>query len=94
MALELLNAYLDASGKQSSVKDKLITVNGCLSTSVKWQEFDIEWQRALKDFGFTPHPKLGRYVFHTTDFHSGWCKLSSQDRKHTGHNSARWGREV
>ena len=76
MALELLDTYLDASGNQSNVKDKLVTVNGCLSTPVKWQEFDIEWQTALKDFGFIPNPKIGRCVFHATDFHSDYCKLS------------------
>lgn len=76
MTLELLDGYFDASGKQASVKDKLITVNGCLSTPTNWQAFDIEWQKTLKDFGFTPDPKFGRFVFHTTDFHSGYCKLS------------------
>ena len=76
MTVELLDAYLDASGKESSVKDKLITVNGCLSTPAKWQEFGDEWQATLKGFGFLPDPKTGRYVFHATDFHSGYCKLS------------------
>ncbi|HEX9928839.1 MAG TPA: DUF3800 domain-containing protein [Pyrinomonadaceae bacterium] len=76
MTLELLDTYLDASGKRSNAKDRLITVNGCLSTPAKWQEFDNEWQATLKGFGFKPHPKSGRYVFHTTDFHSGFCKLS------------------
>jgi hypothetical protein len=76
MSLVLLDAYLDASGKHSNVKDKLITVNGCLSTGTSWDAFDKDWQAALKDLGFKPDPKSGKYVFHTTDFHSGYCKLS------------------
>lgn len=76
MVAEFLDTYLDASGKHSGGKDKLLTVNGCLSTPAKRNEFDTEWQSALKDFQFKPHSKSGRYVFHTTDFKSGYCKLS------------------
>lgn len=76
MTIELLDTYLDASGKSTSKTDKLIIVSGCLSTPMNWQEFDNEWQATLDEFGFTPEPKTGRYVFHATDFHSDYCKLS------------------
>jgi len=75
MTSRVLDAYFDASGKTSSKGDKLITLNGCLSTPEKWREFDIAWQTALQSFGFAPDPPTGRYVFHTTDFHSGYFKL-------------------
>lgn len=68
VALELLRGYADVSGQEENAADKILTVNGCLSTPQKWQEFDIEWQEYLKHKNFKPDLKTGRYVFHTSPF--------------------------
>jgi hypothetical protein len=68
MTLRVLEAYVDASGKDTNVSDKVLTACGCLSTPLKWQEFDNEWQVYLKDEGFPPDSETGRYVFHTSTF--------------------------
>lgn len=75
VATELLDGYIDASGKEETLADKILTVNGCLSTPQKWQEFDDEWQPYLKSKGFKPDSKTGRYVFHTSPFWVDKCQL-------------------
>src|SRR5687768_9670549 len=75
MSLRVLHGYLDASGNASNASDRLLTVNGCLSTPEKWVAFNLEWQAALKGFGFVPEAKTGNYVFHATDYHARRCKL-------------------
>lgn len=74
-AVDVLTGYADSSGKESTPGERVLTVNGCLSTPEKWQAFDVEWQAYLKDWGFKPDPRTNRFVFHTTDFWSRHCKL-------------------
>lgn len=78
MAQEILEAYVDASGKDSTITDKALAISGCVSTPDKWQEFDNQWQDFLKDEDFKPDLKTGRYVFHTSPFWSNACELMPQ----------------
>ncbi|HEY0459321.1 MAG TPA: DUF3800 domain-containing protein [Pyrinomonadaceae bacterium] len=76
--LDILDAYADASGKDENATDKILTINGVLGTSEGWADFDIEWQDYLKNAGFKRHSKSRKYVFHTSPFWSGSCKLMPQ----------------
>jgi hypothetical protein len=85
VSTSILDAYADASGKASTEGEKILTVNGCLSTPNKWLEFDNEWQAYLKAAGFRPYKETGRYVFHTAPFWAGRCRwmpsnLSESDK--------------
>lgn len=75
MSTEILRGFADASGQESTETETVVMVSGCLSTTSKWQQFDDEWQEYLRESGFKPDPKTGRYVFHTASFHSGNSKL-------------------
>ncbi len=70
MAVDKLEGYADTSGHEDTVTEKIITVNGCLSTPTKWAEFENEWQDYLKGKGFKPDKTTGKYVFHTAPFWS------------------------
>jgi hypothetical protein len=75
LAVETLQGYIDASGKEETFTDSILTVNGLLSTPSKWQEFDNRWQAFLNQEGFKPDAKTGKYVFHTSPFWAGKCNL-------------------
>lgn len=79
MALEDLHGYADASGQEETVTEKILTVNGCLSTPAKWSEFKDKWQAYLKSKGFKPHRKTGNYVFHTSSFWANAHELMPQN---------------
>jgi len=86
MPTENLEGYIDVSGDEETASDKIMTVNGFLSTPSKWREFDITWQSYLKSKGFIPDPKTNRYIFHTSPFWADACKfmpanLSYWDKK-------------
>ncbi len=68
MTFEILEAYIDASGKDTNISDKVLAVTGCLSTPSKWQDFDNDWQSFLKAEGFPKDSAIARYVFHTSPF--------------------------
>lgn len=70
---EILKGFADASGTHSPT-ERILTVNGCLSTTDKWQAFDDEWQDYLKREHFIPDEETGRYVFHTSPFKTGNLK--------------------
>jgi hypothetical protein len=72
MELEPLDGYVDASGNQNTVDDKVLTVNGVLSTPELWNEFDREWQEFLKGKCWRANEN-GKYVFHATDFWADDC---------------------
>ncbi len=65
---KILRGVADASGKDTTATDKVLTVNGCLATDDQWREFDLEWQAYLKDRGFKRDPRTHKYVFHASDF--------------------------
>ncbi len=71
---EYLRGFADVSGNDVET-DMLLTVNGCLSTYDKWKQFDIEWQEYLKAEHFKPYKNTDKYVFHTTEFHTGNYEL-------------------
>lgn len=73
--MAILQGFADASGNETNVTEKVLTVNGCLSTPERWQRFDRDWQDYLRAEHFKPDPVSGRYVFHTAPFWSGHCKL-------------------
>ncbi|MBA3353426.1 MAG: hypothetical protein H0U23_13590, partial [Blastocatellia bacterium] len=75
MTLEFLDCYVDASGKDTNASDTVLSVNGCLSTPLKWQEFDRDWNALLKSEKFSPDPTTGKFVFHAAKFWSGNCPL-------------------
>jgi Protein of unknown function (DUF3800) len=76
--LDLLDAYADASGKDENATDKILTINGVLGTPEGWVAFDLEWQDYLKNAGFKRHSKSRKYVFHTSPFWAGSCRLMPQ----------------
>lgn len=70
-----LRGFADASGKERTPGETIITVNGCLSTPDLWSQFDNEWQPYLKSEGFYPDKDFpDRYVFHASTFWKGTCK--------------------
>src|SRR6266700_6725298 len=69
--MAVLHGYADTSGKETTVTDRVLTVNGCLSTPQRWQEFDKDWQAYLKAEHFKTDPETKRYVFHTSPFWTG-----------------------
>ena len=79
--ISVLTGYGDASGKYTNPTDRVLTVNGCLSTPERWQNFDKEWQAYLKSENFKPDKRTGRYVFHTADFHTGNCEWMPENLK-------------
>ncbi len=87
LAVETLQGYIDASGKEETVTDRILTVNGLLSTPSKWQEFDNHWQAFLRQEGFKPDVKTGKYVFHTSPFWANKCNLMPSGL--TDHNKLR-----
>lgn len=70
-AKESLVGFIDVSGDEKNSAERIMTVNGCLSTQSKWHDFDDEWQEYLKREHFEPDPKTDRYVFHTSPFRTG-----------------------
>jgi hypothetical protein len=70
----VLTGYVDTSGKDTTSTDRVITVNGCLSTCERWRQFDNQWQEYLKAEHFKPVRDTGRYLFHTSNFLTGNCK--------------------
>jgi hypothetical protein len=70
---EILRGFADASGHDIP-SERVLTVNGCLSTSEKWQAFDDDWQDYLMREHFIPDETTGRYVFHTSPFKTGNLK--------------------
>lgn len=81
--LELIDAYADASGKHKTIRDKILTVNGCLATPDDWLAFDPEWQVYLKDAGFRRVPRITeeKYVFHASPFWADDCDLMPKSLK-------------
>lgn len=74
-----LYGYADTSGKESTASDRILTVNGCLSTPERWKRLDEQWQNYLREEHFKPDSQTGRFVFHTSRFWSGNCKLMPTD---------------
>lgn len=90
VALEVLDGYIDASGQEKTVTDKILTVNGLLSTPTKWQEFDDEWQPYLKGQGFKPDPETDKYVFHASPFWNDSCPLMPDNLKRWDKENIYW----
>lgn len=74
----ILNGYIDASGKEETASDRILSVNGLLSTPDNWREFDRVWQAFLKAEGFKRHRRTHKYVFHTSGFWTGKDVLMPQ----------------
>jgi hypothetical protein len=71
--LELLDGYLDTSGKESNIKDIAIAATICLATPSQWLKFRDEWNKVLENTPLERDEKTGNYAFHTTEF---WAKKS------------------
>lgn len=77
---ELLDIYLDTSGKESDVNDTVLAVTACMATPTQWNQFKDDWHNILKE---TPLPlsDVGTYDFHTTEF---WAKTAKPYRDEDG----------
>jgi hypothetical protein len=47
--MAVFHAYLDASGDAEDPKSRVISVAGWISTERKWERFEQEWRKVLKD---------------------------------------------
>lgn len=84
--MEVLDAYVDASGDPTTKGEKIFTINGCLSTPSRWNDFHDALQTYLRSENFRVDEETGNCVFHTATFKSGRCKwmpdgLSPRDRQ-------------
>ena len=53
-------AYFDASGHPAD--SEVVFVSGCVSTTSKWQRFEIQWIKLLNSYRFTPPFHMKEFV--------------------------------
>lgn len=69
--MKKVSGFLDASGKQETLNDKILVVAASLATPFFWQEFSKEWIAFLEDKMYRVKPGKVQPTFHTTEFHYG-----------------------